>query len=172
MVVRPRLTRRLNAGIALGCKLTLVSAPAGFGKSTLVSCWLQSQKMTEANDATARSIEVAWLSLDDSDNDPARFITYLLAALKNIGAPVQDSPALFTPLPPAEAVATALINDLTAMPERFALVLDDYHLIYTPYVHQVIEFLLEHQPPHMHLMLISREDPPLPLPGCGPEARW
>ena len=153
LVSRPRLIERLNAG--LHRKLTLVSAPAGFGKTTLVTEWLNSAGRP-----------CTWLSLDEEDNDPARFLTYLVAALQrvdpNIGQAAQAMLQAPQP-PPPEPLLTSLINDIAATPQPFILVLDDYHLIHTLPIHQQLAFLLAHQPPSMHLGLVSREDPPLPL---------
>jgi LuxR family maltose regulon positive regulatory protein len=152
-VLRERLIDRLSAGVQ--GRLTLVSAPAGFGKTTLVTEWVQ---------RAGRSF--TWLSLDEHDNDPARFLTYLVAALQEIdpgiGQAVQAM--LQAPQPPApEPLLTALANDVAATSHAFLLVLDDYHLIHTPLVHQQLAFLLAHQPSQMHLVIITREDPPLPL---------
>jgi LuxR family maltose regulon positive regulatory protein len=153
LVPRPRLLRRLDVGPSR--KLTLVSAPAGFGKTTLVTEWLG-----------GIGHAVAWLSLDEEDNDPARFFTYLVAALQtvdpNIGQAAQAMSQSPQP-PPPEALLANLINDIAATPRPCILVLDDYHLIHTLSIHQLLAFLLEHQPPHMHLVIASREDPPLPL---------
>ena len=153
LVSRPRLIERLNAG--LHRKLTLISAPAGFGKTTLVTEWLNSAERP-----------FTWLSLDENDNDPARFLTYLVAALQKtdpvIGQAAQAMMQAPQP-PPPESLLTTLINDIAATPHPFALVLDDYHLIHTLPIHQQLAFLLEHQPPRMHLVIASREDPPLPL---------
>ena len=152
LVSRPRLIERLNAG--LHRKLTLVSAPAGFGKTTLLSEWVSGCERP-----------VAWLSLDESDSDPARFFTYLIAALQRVDPGIgQGAQAMMqSPQPPPpEALLTALINDIAAS-QPFILVFDDYHLITAPPIHQLLAFLLEHQPPQMHLVIATREDPPLPL---------
>jgi LuxR family maltose regulon positive regulatory protein len=153
LVSRPRLVERLDVGPSR--KLTLVSAPAGFGKTTLVAEWLSSVEHP-----------VAWLSLDEEDNDPARFFTYLVAALQtvapNVGQAAQAMAQSPQP-PPPQALLASLINDIAAMPHLCILVLDDYHLIHTLPIHQQLAFLLEHQPPQMHLVIASREDPPLPL---------
>lgn len=124
VVVRPRLVERLNE--ELHRKLTLISAPAGFGKTTLVSEWVASRKQREP------LIRVAWLSLDEGDNDPTRFLTYLVTALQTIAPDsgtgllsVLQSPN--TPHPPTEAVLTTLLNEIIAISEHFVLVLDDYH---------------------------------------------
>ncbi len=153
LVLRPRLTERLETGTR--GKLILVCAPAGYGKTTLVTEWLDKSEYT-----------VTWLSLDEGDNDPARFLAYLIAALRQvdqgIGQAVES--LLQSPQPPpGEVVLTALVNEIAAVPEPFLLVLDDYHVIHTPSIHQQIASLLEHQPPQMHLILITREDPLLPL---------
>ena len=155
VVPRPRLIERLNEGLAAGRKLTLISAPAGFGKTTLVSEWVAGCERP-----------VAWLSLDEGDNDPARFLTYLVAALQtiapNIGAGVLA--ALQSPQPPpTESILTTLLNEITTIPDNFILVLDDYHVIDSKPVDQALTFLLEHLPPQMHLVIATREDPHLPL---------
>src|SRR6266487_3972857 len=144
---------RPNAG--LHRKLTLISAPAGFGKTTLVSEWvLGCERPT------------AWLSLDEGENDPARFLAYLVAALQtiepNIGEGVLG--VLQSPQPPPpEAILTALLNEITTLPDHFVLVLDDYHVIDAKPVDIVLTYLVEHLPPQMHLVIATREDPHLPL---------
>jgi LuxR family maltose regulon positive regulatory protein len=153
LVSRPRLIERLNAG--LDRKLTLISAPAGFGKTTLVTEWLNGAERP-----------FTWLSLDESDNDPARFTTYFLAALQRVDPTIGQAAQAMLQAPqppPPEAFLTSMINDVAAIPQPFVLVLDDYHLIHTLPIHQQLTFLLAHQPPQMHLCLVSREDPPLPL---------
>ncbi len=152
-VARLRLLEQLNAG--LPGKLTLISAAAGFGKTTLASEW-----------AAACGLPTAWLSLDEGDNDPARFLAYLIAALQTVAHSVGQGAlaALQAPQPPpAEAILTALLNDLAALPERLILVLDDYHAVDAPAVDQALAFLLQHLPPQMHLVIATREDPSLPL---------
>jgi LuxR family transcriptional regulator, maltose regulon positive regulatory protein len=175
------LIERLNEGLSSGRKLTIISASAGFGKTTLVSEWV-----------ACCGRPVAWLSLDEGDNDPTRFLTYLVAALQTIA---QRSPrrgskvegvvtklgegvlgALQSPQPPPiESILTALINEITIIPDnpstrpfgqsgqRFIFVLDDYHIIDSKPVDNALAFLLEHLPPQMHLVITTREDPPLPL---------
>ena len=153
LVSRPRLVERLREGAHR--KLTLVSAPAGFGKTTLVSEW-----------ATSVEQPVAWLALDEEDSDPARFFTYLIAALQQVDSTIgQGAQAMLqsSQLPPPEALLTTLINDVAAISQSFILVLDDYHVITALLVHQQLGFLLDHQPPQMHLVIVTREDPPLPL---------
>ncbi len=153
-VPRPHLIERLNEG--LSGKLTLFSAPAGFGKTTLARDWL--------NGVQRPSV---WLTLDEGDNDPVRFLAYLVAALQRVDARIGEmSESLLgsPPLPPVDAWMTGLINDIAAAAEPFVLVLDDYQIIHTAPVHEAIDFLIAHQPPQMHLVLITRHDPPLPLP--------
>jgi len=159
LVPRPRLIERLNG--CINCKLTLVSAPAGFGKTTLVAEWLQ----TISNDSKSH---IAWLSLDEGDNDPARFLTYFIAALNQIDDLDKFGEGSLSMLqspqpPPTETVLTPLINEIAAMPNRIVFVLDDYHLIETQPVHEALGFLLENMPPQMHLVIATREDPPLLL---------
>ncbi|MEO8395161.1 MAG: helix-turn-helix transcriptional regulator, partial [Chloroflexota bacterium] len=152
MVIRPRLTDRLNEG--LHRKLTLVSAPAGFGKTILVSQWLADCDRP-----------VAWLSLDEGDNDVTRFLAYLVAALQRIEAKIGASALglLQSPQPPIEPILTALLNEITTLPDAFVLVLDDYHVIDATPVDEALTFLLEHLPAQMHLVITTREDPQLPL---------
>ncbi len=155
LVPRPRLIERLNEGLATGRKLTLISASAGFGKTTLVSDWIAHCDRP-----------VAWLSLDEGDDDPARFISYIVAALQTIHAGFGEGllTALQSHQPPkAEAILTSLLNEISVIPESFLLILDDYHLIDSQPVAQSLAFLVEHQPPQMHLVLATREDPQLPL---------
>jgi LuxR family maltose regulon positive regulatory protein len=152
LVPRPRLIERLNEGLHRGHRLSLISAPAGFGKTTLLSEWV----------ATCGR-PVAWLALDSSDNDPARFLAYLIAALQTIddgvGAGVLDRFQVPRP-PPIEELLTALINQIDAISTSFVLVLDDYHLIMAPRIHEALAFLLDHPPQNMHLVVATRADPP------------
>lgn len=153
IVPRPRLIDQLNNG--LHRKMTLISAPAGSGKTTLVGAWI-------ANCGRP----AAWLSLDEADNDPTRFLTYLITALQmlfpNFGT---ETLRLLQPPqpPPTESVMTILLNEIAASPDNFILVLDDYHMIENKAVGNALTFLLEHLPPQMHLVLTTREDPNLPL---------
>jgi LuxR family transcriptional regulator, maltose regulon positive regulatory protein len=155
IVQRPRLIEQLNDGLVMGRKLTLISAAAGFGKTTLVSEWI-----------TDCGRPAAWLSLDEGDNDPTRFLTYFVAALQTlapeIGAGVLA--ALQSPQPPStESILTTLLNEIAAIPDNFILILDDYHLIEGKQFDQATAFLVEHQPPQMHLVVATRQDPYLPL---------
>jgi LuxR family transcriptional regulator, maltose regulon positive regulatory protein len=164
-VPRPRLIVRLNAG--LEGRLTLVSAPAGYGKTTLVTEWLSSLVSDPSPHGKVKEVQAAWLSLDEGDNDPMRFLAYLIAAVQQIQPGFGESvrAMLRSPqLPPAEMFLTALVNELAAIPMQFILVLDDYHVIHSLPIHQQLSFLLEHQPARMHLVLMTREDPLLPIP--------
>ena len=154
-VPRPRLLERLAQGIGRG--LTVVCTPAGFGKTTLLGDWTRRSRRP-----------AAWLSLDAGDNDPARFWRYVVAALERVRpracAPV--GALLRGPhMPPLEAVVTAVINELMTVPsgDQIALILDDYHLIDAPPVHDSVTFLLDRLPPGLRLVVASRVDPPLPL---------
>jgi LuxR family maltose regulon positive regulatory protein len=156
LVPRPRLTARLNRGVE--SKLTLVSAPAGFGKTTLLSEWLAATAGTERT--------AAWLSLDAADNESARFWVSFIAALQTVAPAVGAGslPLLRSPQPPpVETVLTILLNELNAIAQDVVLVLDDYHLVDAREVQDGMAFLLDHLPPRMHLVIASRADPPLPL---------
>jgi len=153
-VERSALTTRLSG--CLQRKLALICAPAGFGKSTLLSDWL------------ARSrLPAAWVSLDAGDNDPARFWAYFVAALQTVHA--QRGEVALAMLqspqpPPTETILTELLNDIAQAPEDFIQVLDDYHAIDNPAIHSALDFFIEHQPEQMHLIIASRSEPPLALP--------
>ena len=155
IVLRPRLIERLNESLSSGCKLTLLSASAGFGKTTLVSEWIDHSEK-----------RVAWLSLDEGDNDLSRFLTYLIATLQTIAPDIGKgaAAAIQSPQPsPAETTLTTLLNEIAAFLDSFILVLDDYHLIDSQPVDQALIFLVENRPPQMHLVIASREDPNFPL---------
>ena len=165
VIPRPRLIERLNEG--LDRKLTLISAPVGYGKTTMLSEWIpQSER------------RVAWVSLDDGDNDLVRFWAYIIAALQMLDAEIgRKALALMrTPsLPPIESILTVLLNEIAAFPDNLSLVLDDYHVIdavraklaqpvdESMSVDKALSFLVEHLPPQMHLIISTREDPNLPL---------
>jgi LuxR family maltose regulon positive regulatory protein len=158
-VPRPRLSERLDHGTA--SKLMLVSAPAGFGKTTLLAGWLAAGPAGPAGERLA-----AWLSLDERDNDPASFWTYVIAALRTVAAGIGESALALLQAPrppPAETVLTALLNDLAAVAGGIVLVLDDYHLVDAREVQDGMAFLLDHLPPRLHLVIASRADPALPL---------
>lgn len=164
LVLRPRLVEQLNKGLSSGCRLTLISAPAGFGKTTLVSEWVAGPRDCPPKLVYGNS--VAWLSLDEADNDPVRFISYLVAALQTIKPGIGESllPALQGPQPlQLEPLLTALLNEVSNISEHFVLILDDYHSIDSRPVAKSLDFLIEHQPPQMHLVITTREDPQLPL---------
>ena len=149
-VARPRLIEKLNQG--LQGKLTLISAPAGFGKTTLISEWLGQ-----------REWPVAWLSLNENDNTPTRFLAYFIAALQSIDAQLGQTAQidLQSPhLPSFDVLLTFLINDIIACAQQVVLVLDDYHLIDAPVIHQSLTFFLDNSPPNLHLVIASRADLP------------
>lgn len=155
LVERQRLIHRLDAGVRQYHRLYLVSAPAGYGKTTLIVDWLH-----------GKSTPFIWLSLDEDDNDLQRFFSYLIAALQRVDPAIGSSTAslLASPeLPSVGALATTLINDIAAATAPFFLVLDDYHVIAAPAIQEVMTFLLDHQSSQLRLILITREDPPLPL---------
>jgi LuxR family maltose regulon positive regulatory protein len=185
LVPRPRLLERLDAGLyqvnGFTRKLTLVSAPAGYGKTTLIAEWLSQwnkgvrikdeiQPFTSAQDRPSSLIlhpsRVAWLSLDESDNDPVRFLAYFIAALRGVDERLGEAAlsTLQSPQPPpSEIVLTTLINDIASVSTPIILALDDYHIINTTPIHQQLTFLLDHLPTQFHLVILSREDPLLPI---------
>jgi len=159
---RPRLSERLDRGTA--SKLMLVSAPAGFGKTTLLTEWLAAGPAGPADERPA-----AWLSLDRGDNDPVSFWTYVIAALRTAASGVGEGALALLQAPrspPIETVLTVLLNDLGAVAGDIVLVLDDYHVIDARDVQDGMAFLLDHLPPGLHVVIASRADPALPL------ARW
>jgi LuxR family maltose regulon positive regulatory protein len=160
LVPRPRLLQRLDEGLRPGHKLTLVSAPAGYGKTTLLSEWIQ------AIGGAAPSIAVAWLSLDKGDNDPTRFFVYLVAALQTVRAGVGESllgALRSTRAPPVQASLATLINEVSTLAPPLVFVLDDYHTIKSKPIHGAVAFLIDHLPGNIHLVITTRADPPLPL---------
>ena len=153
IISRPRLTEVMNEAVRR--RLTLVSAPAGFGKTTLLSEWIPRSERC-----------VTWVSLDRNDNDPVRFWTYVIHALQALQPDLGKKTLglLQSPEPlPHTLIMTSLINEINTFPDNFALVLDDYHLIELPAIHQAIAFLLDHLPLHLHIAILTRIDPPLPL---------
>ena len=154
LVARPRLREVLARD---GRRLTLVSAPAGFGKTTLLNEWSLS---------CAGERSIAWVSLDEGDNDPARFLSYLVAALRTIEEGIGEGvlASLRSPEPPRlEALVASLVNEMADLPDGLAVVLDDYHVVDAQSVHRIVSFLLDNLPPNVHLVIASRVDPPLPL---------
>lgn len=163
LVPRPRLSEQLTHGLSR--KLTLVSAPAGFGKTTLISSWLNQV-------AQADPIQIAWLSLDEADNDPPRFMAYLVSALQTVALSQAAERTLgasiltmlhHAPPPPLEGMLTTLLNEIATISDKIVLVLDDYHRIDRPAIDEALTFLLDYLPPQLHLVITTREDPRLPL---------
>ena len=155
LVPRPHLIKILNEGSSSGGRLTLVSAPAGYGKTTLLSAWV-----------TGCELPVAWLSLDPGDNDPARFLSYLISALQTVREGVGQgvlSVLQSSQAPDMTELSVLLVNQIDSIQERSVLVIDDYHTITSQSVHSVLSFLLDHIPPRFHLIIATRADPPLPL---------
>ncbi|MBN1262304.1 MAG: hypothetical protein JXB35_16615 [Anaerolineae bacterium] len=160
LVSRPRLLQQLDQGMSEGHKLSLISAPAGFGKTTLSAMWVYTS-----------SRDIAWLSLDEGDNDPIQFLRYLIAALQQIEGTIGSSFKHLLDatnfagngIPGAEHLVTSLIHDLAPVTTPFTLVLEDYHVITAATVHEMAAFLIERQPATMHIVLNTRADPPLPL---------
>ncbi len=153
LVARPRLLEQLNEG--LKGRLTLISAPAGFGKTSLVTSWRQQSEMP-----------LAWVSLDEGDNEPARFLDYLIATLQTIEQRIaQETSGLLraATAPPLKAVLTSLLYEINEGEAEFVLAFDDYHLITEHGIHEALSFLVERLPPHAHVLIISRSDPPFPL---------
>ena len=162
LVTRSRLIEQLNHN--LHRKLTLISAPAGFGKTTLVTDWLQSQ-----GDDASSPFCVCWLSLDESDNDAVRFLVYLISALNRIQGLETEIGASALQLlqspqpPPPQTILIAMINEIALVTNKIVLIMDDYHLIDSQKVHESLNFLLENLPPQMHLVIATREDPPIQI---------
>src|ERR671932_2619659 len=153
VVPRHRLIEQLDEG--LHRKLTLISAPAGFGKTTLLSAWV-----------AGCDRQVAWLSLDEADNDPTRFLIYLAAAVRTLAPSIGEAvlASIQSPQPaPAQSTLTALLNEITSLPGNFVLVLDDYHVIDARPIDDALTFLLEHLPSQMRVVIATREDPQAPL---------
>ncbi len=168
LISRPRLVDRLNSCAYPGCKLILITAPAGYGKTTLATEWLDSLQ-SGASHVNETGYRVAWISLDEGDNDPVRFFSYFYAALNQIEGinSILGKGALgllqSNQLPPPEITLTSLINEIASFPGNIILVLDDYHLIDNRSIHDALYFFLENLPPQMHLVIATRDDPHLPL---------
>ena len=163
LILRPRLFEQLHDG--LNRALTLVCAPAGFGKTTLVSSWIES--INSGAGGGSNRWPVAWLSLDESDSEVVLFTQYLIAALRIIfkdACPETLRLVQGAQLPPLTRLSTTLSNEIAELPGRFILVLDDYYTIQGEMVVDLLNELLQHWPSPLHLVLISRNNPPLPLP--------
>src|SRR5688572_10941075 len=153
----PRLRLIQQLGASLESPLTLICAPAGFGKTSLITDWYEQP--------AAPRLPLAWLSLDEDDNDPTRFLMYLISALQSLGGITIDDllASLQSQRPPsAKVILTTLLRRIEDVPQRFALVLDDYHRITASPLHEAVVFLLDHIPVQMRLVITSREDPLLP----------
>jgi LuxR family maltose regulon positive regulatory protein len=160
MVPRSLLIKQLNERIQR--KLTLITAPAGYGKTNLASEWTHSLQSED----TANN-RITWLSLEEADSEPIRFLSYVIAALQQVAPEIGvGALSLFemAQSPPINTVLNELINDIAGLDYHIMLVLDDYHVISHPEIHEALRYLVEHQPHQMHLVITSREDPPLPLP--------
>jgi LuxR family transcriptional regulator, maltose regulon positive regulatory protein len=154
-VSRARLTDQISRSIHDGLKLVLLAAPAGSGKTVILSEWM-----------AQCPVNSTWLSLDEGDNDPVRFWDYVVAALQKFDARIGQAslPLLHEPTPlPIQSILVTLINEIGAVPDHFALVLDDYHVVNAPAIHEGLAFLLDRLPPTMHIVMTTRNDPPLPL---------
>ena len=164
LVPRPQLVQQLDAGLHRA--LTLISAPAGFGKTTLAAEWVSSLHLDRNQETVLR---IAWLSLDEADNDVGRFLAYFLTAIiqqgivnASTGQSVLEMAQPHQPAP-LETIFAPLLRELANSAEKIVVVLDDYHLIDDLPVHKVLNFWIESAPPQVHTILITREDPPLPL---------
>ncbi|MBE2281831.1 MAG: LuxR family transcriptional regulator, partial [Prosthecobacter sp.] len=169
-VPRPRLLARLNDGLRAGRKLALISAPAGFGKTTLVSEWIATLTPSTAGTALAptasptRRGEIAWLSLDEGDSDLAQFLVYFVAALQTIAPQFGEGIlAALHAQPPTAALLTSLLNEMATIPDRVIFVFDDYHTLDCKPIDEALTFLIDHLPAQMQLIITTREDPQLPL---------
>ena len=166
---RPRLVRRLSE--SLGGKLTLISAPAGFGKTTLLTSWIHSDRETLSG--SSRLPLAAWISLDEGDNDPVRFISYLVAALRKIQPEVGGSTLdiLLTPNPPPDEILLVnLINELSEIQNKFMVILDDYHVVIDERVHSFITFLIGEPTPTNAPGDLEPGRSPMAI--CTPERPW
>ncbi len=158
LVRRPRLVQVIENGYQAGKLVTLISAPAGFGKTTIVREWIK---------AAEPGKPFGWLSLDDGDNDPVRFLIYLVSAIEKVNAEIGQSILASlnsSQIPPLMDLVETLINEISCESKPFLIVLDDYHLIKKVEVHSILQLLLKRQPDTLHLVIITREDPPFSLP--------
>jgi LuxR family maltose regulon positive regulatory protein len=166
LVDRPRLIDRLGFSADNAPRLLLVAAPAGFGKTTLLSQWLARNTSAAGSRASIAQPRAAWLSLDRGDNDVSQFVTHLVAAVRTTDSAVAAQAAALLDADPngaSEVVLASFVNELHDQPEAMVLALDDYHVIDAPAVHEVVTFLLDSLPPHVTIALSTRVDPPLPL---------
>jgi LuxR family transcriptional regulator, maltose regulon positive regulatory protein len=157
-ISRPRLVEQLHIGLREGRHLTLVSAPAGYGKSTLVTEWIHA--------LAASTFRIIWLSIDESDNTPTRFLSYLLSTFSRIDQNIGKNALALIEIPQfasSTAVLDELLNDLSELKSPILLVLDDYHLITNPAIHEALTYFVENQPEQLHLVITTRADPPLPI---------
>lgn len=155
LIERSPLIERLESGIQ--SKLTLLSAPAGFGKTTILTQWVAQHEL-----------RTAWLSLDKKDTDPTTFVQYLIAALRSVAPDIgrEALGSLHTEPLPVDLIFTGLVNEIAELSDKLLLVLDDYHLIENETIHTITRFLIEHSPPQFQLIIATRVDPPFPL------AKW
>jgi LuxR family maltose regulon positive regulatory protein len=165
-VYRPRLLNLL--GQTSQYPLTLICAPAGYGKTTLLAEWIQNcrESVKTENAHLHTNYKITWVSLDQDDNDPSRFLAYLLAALENTQPGIMTEARLLLGSPralPSQALLSQIVNELQGLPFNLGLILDDYQSIHNPAVHEIITFLLDHQPDQLHLVISTRANPPLPL---------
>src|SRR5512134_2641208 len=167
VVARHRLIEQLNLGLSTRRSVTLISAPAGFGKTTLVTEWIASLTSDLAPAGRAEGVRAAWLSLDERDSELARFLIYFISAVQtispNLGAELLDVLQSAQPSP-IESILTTLLNEITAIPDDFLFVLDDYHLTDAKAIDDALTFVVDHLPAQMHLVITTREDPALPIP--------
>jgi LuxR family maltose regulon positive regulatory protein len=167
LVTRPRLLQKLDESLRMGSRLILLSAPAGFGKTTLVTEWIDTLNAASADGKAAQlAVKIAWLSLDEGDNDLATFLAYLVAALQTAAPGAGEATRKMLesgPLPAADALLLPLVNDLAGLSAPLVLVLDDYHEIQLPAIHEAMAFLIERHPPKMEIIITTRQDPLLPL---------
>ncbi len=158
LVRRPKLVQVLENGYKTGRRVTLVSAPAGFGKTTIIREWITAAELGKP---------FGWLSLDDGDNDPLRFMIYLVSAIQKVNAKIGKTILASlnsSQIPPLLELVETLINEISLESKPFLIVLDDYHLIKKVEVHSILQLLLKRQPDALHLVIITREDPPFSLP--------
>ncbi|MCP4361410.1 MAG: LuxR family transcriptional regulator, partial [Chloroflexi bacterium] len=166
LIPRPHLIKKLNQGIQQDCKLTLISAPAGFGKTTLIVDWGTRISESTTTHSPFRTPHLCWFSLDEGDNDLPRFLTYFVAALQTIDSNIGKDVLAALQSPGTvniEIVLTALLNEITTFPDDVVLIFDDYHIIESQSIDDALTFLLDYLPPQMHLVIATREDPNLPL---------